>query len=705
MAILEKLRVKAGLLLAVVIGLALLAFVLSDFLDSGGSLFTRSKFEIAEVSGKSVPYTDYENMVTELENIQKLQSGQASLDEETMDQIRTVTWDNMIQDMLLEKQYAKLGIDVSKEELTNIIMGENPHPAIAQLFTDPQTGIFNRQSFNAFMQRINAEEENTEEKQYYLFIENEIYRQRKNTKYLNLIRKGFYATKLEAGRQQDESSRSVDVNYIVQNFNAISDSAIKVTDKDINNYYNENINLFKQKESRDIRYLYFEVLPSQADFKAAEQWVNDIKADFEKADDISQFVNVESDIPFDEKNYNDGELPDTLNDVLFNAAVGTTFGPYFSDNSYRISRLASVSYLPDSVKARHILLRATQNNAQTLYNTADSLANLIRGGADFSMLAMLYSSDGSAQTGGDLGWFREGEMVKAFNDSCFMGKKGDIKLVATQYGLHIIQILDQSRPSKQVQVGTLVKNVIPSEDTDHEYYVKANEFAGKSNTYDKFVKAIETDNLTKYMQLALNIAPMDKKINDLESPRSLVSWANKATEKEVSPVFKFGNKYVVAVLEKVREEGPAPLADVRADVENRVKQQKKAETLAAKIESKKASAKTIEDLARELGTQVEPVSGLRFTSSSLGNAGVEPNVIAAALALEKGVISSPIIGENGVYVLSVNTISTPAETELQAGTDLARNYVERNYAAKTNYFAFEALKELARIKDNRREFY
>ncbi len=198
MAILEKLRVRAGLFLAIVIGLALLAFVLSDFLDSSGSLFTRSKFEIAEISGKSVPYTDYESLVNELEQIQKLQSGQMSLDEETMDQIRNVTWENMIQDMLLEKQYAKLGIDVSDEELRDMIMGENPHPAIAQLFTDPQTGVFNRQAFTSFMQRINAEEETSDEKSYYLYIENEIFRQRKNIKYLNLIRKGLYATTFEA---------------------------------------------------------------------------------------------------------------------------------------------------------------------------------------------------------------------------------------------------------------------------------------------------------------------------------------------------------------------------------------------------------------------------------------------------------------------------------------------------------------------------
>ena len=286
-----------------------------------------------------------------------------------------------------------------------------------------------------------------------------------------------------------------------------------------------------------------------------------------------------------------------------------------------------------------------------------------------------------------------------------LGKKGDIKLVASQYGLHIVQILDQSRPNKHVQVGTLVKNVVPSEETDHEYYVKANEFAGKNNTYDKFTKAIETENLTSSMQTALNLAPMDKRVNDLESGRALVSWAYKAEEKDVSTVFKFGNKYVVSVLEKVREEGPAPLADVRADVENRVKQQKKAEILVAKFEDKRSSAKTLEDLGKELDLQVEPLSGLKFTSSSLGTAGIEPNIVAAALALDKGVISYPIIGENGVYMLSVNNITTPSQADDQASTALARNYVERNYAARANYYAYEALKELAKIKDNRREFY
>jgi peptidyl-prolyl cis-trans isomerase D len=706
MAILEKLRVRAGLLLAIVIGLSLLAFVLGDFLNSGGSLFTRSKFEIAEISGKSIAYTDYETKVNELENIQKMQSGQEGLDEQTIDQIRNVTWENMIQDMLMEKQFDKLGVDVSNDELKDLIAGENPHPAIAQLFTDPQTGVFNRQAFNGFMQRIQNEPAESKEKTFYLYIEDEIFRQRRFQKYLNLIRKGLYASSLETAKQQIESGRKVDGDYLVQNFNSISDSSIQVTENDLNKYYKENKNMYKQEESRDIRYVYFEVVPSKADFKNAQQWIENIKPDFEKAEDVKQFVSLESDVPFDEKNYLKGELPDTLNDFMFNAAKGASFGPYFENNAYKISRLAAINFRPDSVKARHILLRATQNTAQAVYKQADSLMTLIKKGGDFATLAMLYSSDGSAQKGGDLGWFREGAMVKPFSDSCFESRKGDVKLVATQYGLHIIQILDQSPLIKHVQVGTLVKNVVPGEATDHDYYVKANEFAGVNNTYEKFVKALETGKDQLKSAVALKLAPMEKKVNDLVQARPLVKWAYSAELHDVtSSVLKLGNRYVIAAVEKIEEKGFSPLEEIRAEIENKVKQEKKAEKITATIESKRNGAKTLDELAKNLGVQTQPVTDIRFNSSSLGNAGIEPNVIAALCSLEKGKVSQPIIGENGVYVLTTNDIVEPSEADLKAMSEQVRSNITRSYGARTNYFAIEALKELAKIKDNRREFY
>lgn len=704
MAILEKLRVRAGLLLAIVIGLALLAFVLGDFLDSGGSLFTRSKFEIAEISGKSIPYTDYENKVKELEAFQKLQSGQLSLDEATLDQIRNVTWENIIQDHLLEKQYEKAGIVVSDEELSDMITGVNPHPAIAQIFTDPQSGVFNRQAFNAFMDRIRNEEEPSDEKTYYLFIENEIFRQRKNTKYVNLLRKGMYATRFEADRQARETSRSVDADYIVKGFNTIADSAIAVTGNDLKQYYDRHKNEFKQKESRDIRYLTFDVTPSDQDFESIRQWINEILPDFASATDVQQFVNLESDMPFDEKNYGPGELNDSLNAFLFNAAEGTTYGPYFADNSFRISRLAKINYRPDSVKARHILLRVTQNNAQEMFLMADSIVNMLNTGSSFATLAMLYSGDGSAQSGGDLGWFKEGQMVKAFNDSCFAGRTGDIIKVATQFGIHVIEILDQSRPVKKIQVGTLVKNVTPSEATDHEYYAKANEFAGKNNTADKFNEALAQAEYAGRVRTALNLGPMEKRVNDLENARPLVFWAYKAEEGEVSTVMKFGNRYAVAVLDKARNEGIAPLDDVKAEVENKVKQEKKAQKIMAEMNEARTGKTGLNEIASSLSLPVQPATGIRFVSSTFGPAGIEPEIVASVCNMEKGVVSEAIPGENGVYMINVTNITEP-EANIESGIEVSRNYIERGYGAKTNYAAYEALKEMANIKDNRREFF
>ena len=703
MAILEKLRVRAGLLVAIVIGLSLAAFILSDLLNSGGSLFTRSKYEIAEVSGKSISYTEFEAQVKKLEEIQKLQTGQSNIDENTMDQIRTAAWENMIRDRLLEKQYTKTGINVSDEELTSLVSGENPHPYISQLFTDQQTGLINRQQMNAFLQ-VALSEEPSNEKTYYLFVENEIIRERKYSKYMNLISKGLYATNNEAERQRTETGRLIDLDFIVKSFNTISDSAVNITDRDINKYYKENLNEFEQNESRDIKYVFFQVIPSGKDTADAFEWINKIKTEFESTDDIKQFVTMESDESYDDINHTNGELNDTINNFMFNETVGATYGPYYMDGSFMISRLAGITYLPDSVKARHILIRSVRNNLQTIYEFADSIAELIKVGNDFATLAMLYSEDGTAQAGGDLGWFREGQMVKSFSDSCFYGSKGDVKVVPSQYGIHVIQIQDQARPVKKVQVGTLVKTIVASEETDHNFYVMANEFAGMNNTWEKFNTAITEQNLGLNTRTALNILPMDKRVNDIESARVIVSWAYKAENHDVSNVYKLGDKYIVATVEKIREEGPAPLEDVKATVENKVRQQLKAERIVSDLQTQATGINDIETLAGKLYLQVEPVSGLSFTSTTLGNAGVEPNVIAAATALEKGVLSGPVIGENGVYILSITGITEPADAT-ESELSVSKNYLQRSYAALATYSAYDALKKLAEIKDNRREFY
>ncbi|MBN1158870.1 MAG: SurA N-terminal domain-containing protein [Bacteroidales bacterium] len=704
MAILEKLRVKAGMLVAIVIGLALLAFVLSDLLDSGGSLFTRSKYEIAEVFGKSIPYTDYDNRVKQLEQIQKLQTGQLSIDQEVMDQLRTAAWESMIQDLLLDKQYAKLGIEVSQEELSDLIMGAQPHPYIQQLFTDPQTGIFNRQAFVMFMQQIESVDEMIDEKIYYLFLENEIFRERRYEKYLNIIRQGLYATELEASKNAELASKTVDVDYLVRNFSTVQDAEINISDKEIRKYYREHKNNYGQEESRDITFIIYQVVPSPEDYEDAENWINDIKEDFDSAEDIEHFITMESDVPYDATNYSYGELPDTLNDFMFAAEPGATLGPYYEEDAYKISRLAEINYLPDSVRARHILLQVTESNVSMIFEMADSLKNLIENGVDFSLLAMTNSVDNSAQSGGDLGWFREGDMVRSFSDSCFFGNEGDIKIVPTEYGLHVVEILDQSRSVKKVQVGTLVKKVEASEATDQRYYIQANEFAGLNNTHEKFIQAAEEESFTGQLQTALNLGPMDKSVPGIASARQLVSWAYQAEMHEVSNVFKIDDKYVIATVDEIREEGFVPLQDIRLEIENEVKKQKKAEVLIAQFTQNIGKATSLESLADDQGLQLQTASKITYNSSTFGSAGVEPRLVGAALALEQDRISIPITGENGVYIMVVNNISRDVSDVSQTIEQL-RGYIEQDYSALTTYYAYDALMELADIEDSRREFF
>jgi peptidyl-prolyl cis-trans isomerase D len=704
MATLQKIRNRAGLLIAVIIGVALLAFVLGDLLGSGRSLFSNTQYEIAEISGKSIPYRDYLKSVDNMASVYRFTLGRKNLDEAFMDNIRTDVWEKMVQDFVMQKEYKELGLAVSGDELFDMFQGSNPHPLIRQIFTNPETGVINRSQLFRFLQET-QEDDNVEEKRFRIYLENEIHRYTIFSKYNNLIRKGLYVTSLEATRRVKESNRTANLDFIVQRFNSVPDSLITITEKDITDYYKIHKTDFEQEESRDIRYVYFEVLPSEDDYQAADEWINDIKPEFVNTEETRQFVLNNSDIKYDDTNYSYDSLPEIFKDSLFNAEIGTVIGPYFEDNAYKLAKLAEVNYLPDSVRARHILLQINQSNARQMLQLADSLKTLIEDKrADFAELARTNSVDGSAEDGGDLGWFRESDMVniKPLSDSCFFGRVGDIKMVTTQFGIHIVEILDQSRKVKKVQIGSVVRIVEPSETTDRYYYSKAGEFAGLNNTYDKFNKAVEKQNLI--LRFANNLDPLEKNIEGLESPRALVKWAYAHDEHVVSGVFKFGNKYVIAAIDKVREEGYAPVEDVQAEIEIEVKKEKKAQYIIENMRTKLTGISSLEELASDLNTKVQTATNIRFTSNSLAGAGIEPNVISAALSMDINVISDPIIGNNGVYVITLTNIDEQAEPDNEE-INREKQFIERNYTARVYYSAYEILKGQAKIQDHRTKFF
>ncbi len=699
MATLEKIRNRAGVLVAVVIGLALLAFILGDLLSSGGSLFNRAQMEVAKIGGTSIPFEMLQAKIDESENLQKMFSNQLSLDEQTVLRIREQVWQDLVRTYTMEDQYKKLGLSIHPDELFDMVQGRNIHPIIQQQFSDPNTGQLNKEFITMFLKNM---DQDPRSKTYWLFLEQEIQKDRLFNKYFNLITKGLYVTSVQAQRALEDRTKKVNFDYTLVAYSSIPDSSISVEGKEIKNYYKSHLSEYKQTASRDIEYVVFPIQPSESDRQAAEEWINKMKDEFLLADDPNQYVTLNSDSPLDSKYYKESELTDEMGKWAFTAKVGESYGPTFDGNSYKIIRLVNVKMLPDSVKARHILISPKAQNQEAVAKakaTADSLLNVIKRGGSWDDLASRFSDDpGSKDKGGDLGWFPGGVMVKNFDEAAFNLPKNEVKVVETNYGFHILQVTDRGKESRKVQLATLERKVVPSSTTSQRIYSEASQFASSNRTYEQFKTAADAKKLTR--RVASNLLANDQNIAGLESPREVIRWAFKAEEGDVSNVFELANMYVVASLTAARSEGVAPLKQVVADVRTKVIRDKKAEKLAARVSDALKGASDIFSVAGKLNGKVEHAENVTFSSFTLPYAGFEPAVIGVASVSSEGKLQGPVNGNAGVYVLAVTSIVTDQGDAGMEKLRLANTYQSRAY-----YEAFEALKSKIGIVDKRYNFY
>ncbi len=703
MATLEKLRNKTGILIAVVVGLALLAFILGDLASSGTSLFRQQNIEIAEIEGESVSINEYRQKIEEVTNIYKQNNQTRSLGEDVHKEIHEQVWEMTLQKYLLQDDFEKLGLGVSSEELFDLIQGDNPYPVVRQLFGDPETGQINKTHLMNFLRALKENRLPQDQQNFWLYLEEEMLRNQLFNKYMNLIQKGMYATTLEAKNSYMKNQKRVNMQYFMIEYNTVNDSAISITEKDLKNYYDEHQYEYEQEASRDIKYVTIEIKPSEKDFDAAEKWINDVHDEFCEAEKPGQFVNLNSDSSFNARYYKYEELPDTLQDFMFSADIGDDFGPYFEEHtrSYKIAILNDIKYLPDSVKARHILIQAGENRTyDQAKSMADSLKKQLEAGADFAALARENSADRSAEQGGDLGWFTPGQMVKPFSDSCFEAEIGEIKLIQTRFGYHIAEVLDKGPKEKKVQVAIMKRNVEPSNETYDGLYARAAQFAGKNNTLEEFLQAAKEEGLL--VQTANNIKKTNPGIPGFQNAREVIRWAYNAQVKETSPLFEIDDHFIIAALSKAQQEGIAPFEVIKDQIRFEVKNMKKGEIIAEKIRKTKNENQNIDDIANNLNATLNSAEDISFTSYRIPDAGVEPKVIAVATTLDEGITSEPIIGNSGVYMLSVSNIQEPEEKDNYA---FEQSMLQRRYQARANQQAYEALKEAAEIEDNRLEFY
>jgi peptidyl-prolyl cis-trans isomerase D len=707
MATLQKIRTQGGLLVAIVIGLALVAFILGDLFQSGSSMFTGGRTEVGSIKGETIQYPDYQRKVEELAEIYRSNTGQSQLDEETWVQVREQTWETMVREKVMGDVYDKLGLTISQDEMFDMLQGNNIHPIVQQIFTNPNTGEFERSAVVNFIRNLEFGV-SPEQRNYWLYLEKQILNERLQAKYNNLISKALYVTNDEAQYSLEGRNRNVSFEYIALNYNLVADTAVSATDKELRDYYAANKDEFKEEKSRQIEYITFEVVPSSSDFSSSEKWINEIREDFSTATDNVQFVTSNSDTGFDGTWYKQGNVPANLAGWIFeeNAAVNDVFGPYFENNSYKLAKLHASEMMPDSVEARHILLKVnTAEEAVAVQALADSLKGLIDNGSDFATLARQYSTDtGSAINGGDLGWFGRGMMVKPFEEAAFNNKVNEVTVVPSQFGLHIVQTTRRGGLTRQVQVAVLERTVTPSTLTYQSVYGKASKFVSENTSKEKFDAAVVAENLTKRQATVLE---NDRTIVGLESPRTLIRAAFEAKTGAIlknidgSPIFELGDNFVVATLVNASEGGPAPFESVKTRVELAVEKKKKGDFLAEKIRKAAEGKSDMYEIAVAAEGSVNIASNINFNSMTLPGLGTEPVVIGTVTALEPGIISKPIIGNNAVFLAKVTNIEDGGETDV----DGEKTRLLQALGFRASYQAYEALKDAVEVVDNRSKFF
>lgn len=690
MAVIGKIREKSALLM-IIIGVAMLAFILGDLFQSGQSFFGGDN-SVGEIGGDNISAIDFNNQYEIAISRWEMQNKSAAT-EEIRESLLEQVWNDIVREKVVVSQINELGIAVSPQELFDMIQGNDPHPQVKQAFSNPQTGEFNPAQVLQFLKSL--ETMPVENKNQWLLFEDGIQKERVSSKYFNLIKKGFYAPTAFAKRTQQEQEEKRSISFVAKRYNLVADSTISVTEEEKLAYYKEHKNEYKQDASRTIEYVKFDVTPSTVDIEETKKWITDAAVEFKSSTNDSAYVMFNSDVPFDANFYSKNNMPYVADSNFFSSEVGTTVGPFEEGNALVVAKLTGVKMVPDSVKARHILLKSTEPGDSTAYFKLDSIKNVIQKGGKFDEIAKTTSEDvGSAIEGGDLGWFKEGQMVPEFNDACFNGKKGDLTIVKTQFGFHLIEITAQGDKVKKVQVGKIYRNIEPSNATFDEIFAKASTFYSTNNSSESFTKATESGEVFK---LVADVKASDKTIAGLDSPRELIRWAFKGEKGEISAPFQFGQSFVVAHLAEIREEGIAPIEQVEIQVELGAKKKKKAEMFINEMKG----FTNLQELASKIGGTVETANDVAFANYSVPVMGQEPRIIGMIPTLKKGQMSIPLEGQTGVFVVLVNEVtSAPAVTDYSS----YKIQLEQMYGNNANR-AYEALQNKFGVTDERYKFY
>jgi peptidyl-prolyl cis-trans isomerase D len=714
MSIIQQIREKAAWLVFGLIALSLIGFLLMDAFVGRSRLFGSRSTTVGVINGEKVEYNDFQKQVSQQEEQYKMRG--YPVNEGMQQNIRDNVWKQMIEDAILNDNYATLGLDVSDKEVNDMLVGANAIPDVKQAFTDPKTGIFDAQAAAAQINQLRSiykagpkKDAKNYEGARRFFEESvpQIIKMRLREKYTSLLANSSYVPKWMLEKSNADNTQIASISYVNTPYFTIPDSTVKVSDDDINEYISKHKDQFKQEESRSIAYVVFDAAPTSADSAKIRQQLIDIKADFAKADNIEGYLaRVGSDLPYADLYMGKARIQVPNKDSIFALSKGEVFGPYQDAGSYVLAKKVDEKTLPDSVRVRHILV-ATVNpqsgqpilDDSTAKKRIDSIKTLIENGARFDSVAAKLSDDGSKEKGGDMGYFTSDRMVKEFSDYSFNGKVGEKKVVKTQFGYHYIEILDQKNFEPAYKVAYISRKIETSPETDQTVAGLANQFAGQSRDAKSFEQNAQKGNLQKL--LAPDIQPSEYSIPGLGINRNMVRWVYEADLGNVSEPFSIGDKYVVAVLTEINKEGTATASKARAQVEPLLRNEKKADLIVKKL----GTPASLEAAATASGQTVQRADSMHFSSPMIPNAGQEPKIVGFAFnkQLAGKPASQPIPGNGGVYVIKVE--NTSALSNPNADLQQQRFMQEQQQKSRIYSTLVEALRKLATVKDDRGKFF
>ncbi|MCX6183332.1 MAG: SurA N-terminal domain-containing protein [Bacteroidetes bacterium] len=712
MAIIQKIRNRSGLML-VVIGGCLVLFILNDALSKSGGMSDGDPNSVGEVDGVKISREEYNQFVTSMENNAQ-QRGQ-TLSDYNKQQFNEQAWNTLVDLAIRDEEYDAVGISSSDDEVTDMF------------FQDQYVQYFSRKlGVKAEAETLREAIKNTDNKEVLAEVdlyEHEIRRQLNYMKYQRLVQAGFIPTQAEAKYQYELNTITNAFRVAMLPYSTVVDSTIKVSEDEIKEAYNKEKDNYKQKESRDIRFVAFRVEASAADEAKVRAKLDEVKTRFAafKGNDAI-FVNTESDGASAAENtyFAKGKgLPAIMDSSFAALQEGQIFGPYMEFNgSKKVLKLAKVSkvkMLADSVKVKHILIsvRGAENipgsenfhltTQQRMMDVTDSLEKILKTKPElFDQMVMKHSDDiMSAIKGGDIGWISKSSQYEALFDSCMLAKEGTVvKVFSNRDGMHLVKIVQQGTLMKKVNAGIISRELRPSQETLNQLYVTANDFSDAL----KGGKNIDTVAADRHLTVAQHggLTRNDLYVNGLEGARGIVKWTFNANVGEASSVFQLSENYVVAVVEKEFKEGVKSIEDVKKELEAKLNLEKKGVMLAEKINAALAKGENLDQLKAKFPELILDSIPATPIGGSLAQFGNEPDVMGMAAAIPVNKLSKAIVGKQGVYVVLVHKRDGGSFHKIKDYSP-EQNDIAQKTKTLVEQFISEALKTGVDIEDGRFE--